>query len=299
MRHTILLAATYLIAISACTKTNTQNIVDIQPPFDGYELLWNDEFNGDAIDTNNWNIEENNWGGGNSELQYYTPQNASIGIEPQSGKQCLLITAKNSPLNGRSATSARLNTQGKHEFRYGIIEASIKLPSTANGLWPAFWMLGFDNPEVGWPASGEIDIMEMGATKGIQNGIQNRLFNGACHWGRDWNNGNAPSYAADSIAPYSLQGEFHTYTMLWTPDSICMYLDHKTERPYFALNISDCSNDFAPGVYFNKPFYILVNMAVGGNYTGIWDIDKITALSSGKATMYVDYVRVFTKSNNK
>src|SRR5690606_33820583 len=92
-------------------------------------------------------------------------------------------TAKKETFGGKPATSGRINSVGKKYFKHGKVEASIKLPKTANGLWPAFWMMGNDYPTVGWPACGEIDILEMGHSKGITNKTQDRFFNGALHWG--------------------------------------------------------------------------------------------------------------------
>src|SRR5690606_25875298 len=104
--------------------------------------------------------------------------------------------------SGRSVTSGRINSQKKQFFKYGKIEASIKLPKTANGLWPAFWMMGNDYATVGWPACGEIDILEMGHSTGITKGTQDRYFNGALHWGIWSPTGANPSYAKDFTSSY-------------------------------------------------------------------------------------------------
>ena len=125
-----------------------------------YKLVWSDEFNNNALDEKAWNIEENGDGGGNNELQYYRRQNISFETDSASGAGCLVLTAKKESYNGKAFTSGRLNTAGKACFKHGKIVSRIKLPSTANGLWPAFWMLGNDFGSVGWPRCGEIDIVE-------------------------------------------------------------------------------------------------------------------------------------------
>ncbi|MDR1974180.1 MAG: glycoside hydrolase family 16 protein [Bacteroidales bacterium] len=263
------------------------------PEYAGYTLVWVDNFNTAKLDTSNWNIEEN--GGNSNELQFYREENVSLGIEPQSGKQCLILTAKKETYQGKTATSGRVNSLGKKIFEYGRIEASIKLPQTANGLWPAFWMMGNDYPAVGWPHCGEIDIFEMGSYGGIRNSIQDRYFNGACHWGL-WDNGANPSYAKAITNSYSMQDTFHLYTLIWDDNYIRMYLDidkYPDAKPYYEMDISDKSSDYSPGNYFHKEFFIIFNIAVGGNFPKILDIAGITALSSGEAKMYVDFVRIY------
>ena len=126
-----------------------------------YKLVWQDLFDSEELDESVWNIEVNGNGGGNNELQYYSGNNVSIGAEPETGKHCLILTAKKESYQGKSATSGRINSKGKKYFKYGRIEASIKLPKTANGLWPAFWMMGNDYDQVGWPKCGEIEDSRM------------------------------------------------------------------------------------------------------------------------------------------
>ena len=263
----------------------------------GYAVVWEDLFNNDKLDMTKWEIEENGDGGGNSELQYYRKENISLGKEPSTGRGCLIITARKENYLGKNVTSGRLKTSGKYEFTYGKVEASIKLPKTANGLWPAFWLLGADYRQNSWPACGEIDILEMGNVKGIQTNTQDRYFNGACHWGY-YQNGGYPNYAVASNAPYSLQDDFHLFTLIWTPEKVSMYLDldkYPEVKPYYEMNINDTSSQSSPGHYFNKDFFIIFNLAVGGNFPQIGDINRITALADGDAKMYVDYVKVYKK----
>ena len=253
---------------------------------EGYKLFWSDEFDGPSLNTDNWTCETGGHGWGNAELQYYTDRPENVDV--RDGK--LVITARKENYQGSKATSARLITLGKVYFKYGYVTASIKLPKTANGLWPAFWMMGNDFKSKGWPNCGETDILEMGHSNGFNN-RQETFLNGACHWG-------APGhqyYARDINNKYSVQdGQFHTFTCIWTEDKISMYIDLETypdAKPYFEMAIKDFGDN-----EFRKENFILLNLAVGGNFPGIWDINQITALSDGPAEMEIDYVRVFQKN---
>jgi beta-glucanase (GH16 family) len=191
-------------------------------------------------------------------------------------------------------TSGRVNTRSKFSFQYGRIEASIKLPKTADGLWPAFWMLGGDLETVGWPACGEIDILEMGSGAGIAANSQERYFNGAAHWG-SLENGGHPNYTVFTASEYSLQDGFHLYTLVWDAASVKMYLDidkYPGAQPYFQMDIQNA----AVRAYFQKPFFIVFNLAAGGVYTGIYESRGITALNAAnnyEARMYIDFVKVY------
>ncbi len=266
----------------------------------GYKLVWADYFNGETLDESVWNIEINGNGNGNAELQYYSRDNVSLGTEPESGRHCLILTARKESFAGRSFTSGRINSKNKKAFRHGKVEAYIKLPETANGLWPAFWMMGNDYDQVGWPRCGEIDIMEMGNADGIRKGTQDRYFNGACHWGFYNENSQYPNYAKASTWNYSLQdGKFHLFTMIWDETDIRMYCDYDIypdAAPYYEMGISDTNGDWATGNYFHKDCFILFNLAVGGYFTGILDPSKITAFGNeNELSMYVDYVKVYQK----
>lgn len=267
---------------------------------DGYRLVWADYFNEGTLDRDNWNIEVNGDGGGNDELQYYTDrtENVSVGIEPATGKGCLIITARREDYQGRTCTSGRLTTQDKVYFTHGKVEASIKFPHTADGLWPAFWMMGNSYSEVGWPRCSETDIVEMGHVTGIQNGTQDRYFNGAYHWGFYNDQGQYPNTANHYTAGYSLQDDFHLFTVYWDESSIRMYLDqdrYPDAQPYSQLDITDASGEWSTGNYFHQPNFILLNMAVGGRFPNIFNIDQVTALASGQASMYVDFVKVYQR----
>ena len=231
-------------------------------------------------------------------MQYYKRGNIEVGKEPVSGENCLIITAKKEKYYSKKFTSGRLTTQNKLSFKYGKIEARIKPPRTANGLWPAFWLLGNDYPKALWPKCGEIDIMEMGNHVGIVESSQDRYFNGACHWGEQFNHGKYPNYAKASTGPYSLQDSFHLYTLIWDENAIKMYLDldkFPDNPPYFEMPIQGKKLPNEVANYFQKPYFIVFNLAVGGNFTGIIDKKQITALKDGEAKMYVDYVKLYQK----
>ena len=299
-----------------------------------WEMVWSDEFDGETLNTAYWNVENNARGGGNAELQYYAPKNVTIEKHPVSGESCLVLNAIREDYGNRACTSARLNTQDKVTVEYGKVEARIAFPHTADGLWPAFWMLGNNlahdlgnNDDVDtradhlaeqglvvWPKCGEIDICEMGHVNGIKAGTQDRYFNGACHWGESFNNGAYPNYGQFCTADYPVQGDFHLFTLIWSEDSIAMYLDqdrYPETEPYFQLSLRGKEVN-QPGHYFNHPFYLVLNLSVGGffpdmpaaeKYPELITADdesfkKVTALPADgtPVKMYVDYIRVFKKN---
>lgn len=230
-----------------------------------YSLVWSDEFNGTSINTNNWTFEigtgSNGWG--NNELQYYTnrPENARI----ENGN--LVIEARQESYGGRNYTSARLKTQGKQTFKYGKIEARIKMPK-GQGIWPAFWTLGSDITTVGWPRSGEIDIMEH-----VNN--ENNTY-GYIHW---FNNGNVSYGGASHTIDVT---DYHVYSIEWTPSSIKWFVDGIQFRE---ANIANNINGTGA---FHKEHFLLLNMAIGGNWPG-----SPNSSTAFPAKMYVDYVRVY------
>ncbi|MDD3079814.1 MAG: family 16 glycosylhydrolase [Paludibacter sp.] len=271
----------------------------------GYKIVWEDNFNDSTLDeTNRWTVEVNGDGGGNSELQYYTRQNIRVGVEPQSGLGCLIITAKKQNYLGKTCTSGRLTSQNKMSFKHGKVEARIKFPKTANGLWPAFWMLGTDIATYSWPKCGEIDIVEMGNSSAFNNSMQERYFSGWCHWGESWNNGAYPNWGQARNAAYSLQDDFHLFTLIWDDEYVKMYLDldkYPNNSPYMQMAINGVDVEGEAAHYFHKQFFVILNLAIGGNFTQIWEIGKVTALNSNNnytANMYVDFVRVYQKGDD-
>lgn len=261
---------------------------------DDYELVWQEHFNGDVLNEAVWNYEVNGDGGGNNELQYYYKDAVTV----KDGQ--MRIAARRMDYNGKKFTSGRITTAGKVEFTHGKIEIRSWMPETKDGLWPAMWALGADFGEVGWPRCGEIDFVEMGNSNGIKNGTQDRYFNGACHWGF-YKNGGYPNYANAVTAPYSMQDDFHLYTIVWDAEHIAMYydLDKDPDRePYYQMNLTDMEGDWAVGKYFHKPVFLIFNVAVGGNFVGIWNPDEITALPNvGDARrMRVDWIKIYQKN---
>ena len=296
--------ATLFLLLSFCFTINAALPQNGSGETDGYKLVWQDLFDGNQLNPLRWNIEVNGNGGGNAELQYYTDSEKNIRVgDDGEGNGCLILTARREDYKGKNFTSGRLNSMNFVTFTHGKIEASIKLPKTANGLWPAFWMMGNDYSQVGWPKCGETDILEMGNSEGIKNGVQDRFFNGACHWGAGWPNA---SYANSSTRSYSLQdGEFHLYTCIWDEKEIKMYVDldkMPVQTPYYKIDISqvDPSNEWVAGNYFHKDNFIIFDLAVGGNFTGIHSPEGITALNDDngqQASMYINYVKIYQKGS--
>lgn len=228
-----------------------------------WQLVWSDEFNGSVGPS--WVFETGNGtnGWGNNELQYYRRENASI------VNNALVITARREDFGGSRYTSARMKTQGLKTFRYGKIEARMKLPSFM-GAWPAFWMLGANLPSVGWPDSGEIDVMEH-----VNN--EDRTY-GTIHW-RD-HNGNYAQYGGNTAVTVA---DWHVYAVEWDANAIRWYVDGVK---YHEASIQNSVNGTDE---FHKDFFLLLNFAIGGNWPG-FTVDE-TRLP---ATMQVDYVRVYS-----
>lgn len=246
------------------------------------EMIWSDEFNsGTALDSAVWSYDLGATGWGNQELQEYT--NAAENVRVENGN--LVITAIEA-INGDSSssfTSARVRTEDKLTFKYATIEARIKMPDLAGGLWPAFWTLGNNFSQVGWPDCGELDIVEMGSSASITKGLVNRWVGSTAHWERD---GNHVQYGRSLVANSDLNNDFHTFKMEWTPSLVTTYLDG---QEIWAIDItsescSDCSE-------FHQPHFMILNMAIGGTYTGLLSSDQITATMP--AEMLVDYVRIY------
>ncbi len=232
------------------------------PVLPGWQLVWHDEFDSTGVDLTKWNFEVNGYGGGNNELEYYTanPQNAYI----DSGS--LVIQALKQDYMGKNYTSARMTTQYKGDWTYGRIEVRAMLPY-GQGLWPAIWMMPTDSYYGGWPLSGEIDIMEM-------LGQQANKIYGTLHFGQ-------PHQMRQGT--YTLPGgyfssAFHVFAVEWDSTSISWFVD---STKYYSTTI---------GEPFDKSFYLILNVAVGGNWPGAPDY---TTYFPQK--MLVDYVRVYRK----
>ena len=263
-----------------------------------YQLVWNEDFTEESLDRAVWNVEVTNNGGGNNELQYYGEQGVSLGIEPSTGKHCLILTATKEHYINRECTSGRVNTKNKMYYTFGRIDARIKFPRTANGLWPAFWQMGNNFDQVNWARCGETDLIEMGFQGAFSKGTQDRYFNGAMHVGPAgavWSEANYVTW------PYSLQDTFHIVTMIWTPTTIDMYMDkdsHPELEAYFHADLQPNDNaDYNRQVIFGKPNFVIANLAVGGNFPGIYNIDQISALNDGPRMMYIDWIRIYQRGD--
>jgi beta-glucanase (GH16 family) len=248
----------------------------------GWTLTWSDEFEGDngsPVDERKWTQETGGSGWGNNELEYYTPGSRNAHQEHGS----LIIEAKQEPYTGadgisRNYTSARLKTSGKFSQAYGRFEARIKLPR-GQGIWPAFWLLGNDIGTMAWPGCGEIDIME-------QIGREPSTVHGTIH---------GPGYSgAHAIgSPFSVKSgkffshHFHVFAVEWEPQEIRFYVDdhlYATRRP----------TELPAGArwVYDHPFFILLNLAVGGNWPGNPD-----ATTRFPQKMVIDYVHVYRRAN--
>lgn len=262
-----------LIAAALFASCSSDNNADFPNPEPENSVIFYDDFN--TFDNASWTKETHEAGWTNQELQSYSPSQVTVGKDGD--KSVLILTARRS--NGR-IVSGRVNSKGKKSFKYGKLEASIKLPATANGLWPAFWMMGDNNNE--WPACGEIDIIEMGDAAGMADGTTESRVNTAIHYGPTAADHQQQYFAADT--GINLQdGNYHTYTLIWDKDSIEILVDNKSFHTF----------DITENTYLHDNFFILFNLAVGGTFTGITDMESITALREGEeAKMYVDWVRI-------
>lgn len=247
-------------------------------PGDTLTLVWADEFNDAQLDPELWFFETGDGsqygipGWGNNELQYYDPDNASL------ANGLLLIEARSEMSNGFNYTSARIHTRDRFAFRYGRIEARIRLPG-GQGIWPAFWMLPQDDQYGGWAASGEIDIMEavnLGGTGGND-------VHGTIHYGGEWP---ANVFSGETyLVPADATAEFHTYAVEWDTSEIRWYVDDVL----YSMRNSWNSTGGAFPAPFDQHFYILLNVAVGGNFPGNPDGSTFFPVS-----MEVDWVRVYS-----
>lgn len=237
------------------------------PPPTGWTLAWADEFNGTSLDTSKWNIEVNGNGGGNNELQYYTARSENIRV---TGGE-LVIEARREAYLGKQYTSGRITTQNKASWQYGRMEARMKIP-TGKGTWPAFWMLGNSISTVGWPASGEIDIMEHVNSEAVTHGT--------IHWSNQNNayaNYGGPSGSLDF-------SQYHVYAVEWDASAIRWYVDG---NKFHEVNIAGGINGTSE---FHAPYFLLFNLAVGGNWPGSPDASTVFP-----NRMQVDWVRVYRR----
>lgn len=275
--HSILINSILLIIISFAfwrCQDDDNAIVDRN-----YQLVWEDNFNGpagQAPDAAKWTydigIGPGNDGWGNQELQYYTDRPENVALD---GAGNLAITARSESYAARAFTSARINTKGIFDQAYGRFEARIKMP-WGPGIWPAFWLLGADIDQVSWPQCGEIDIMEY-------RGQEPNLVHGSLH---------GPGYSGGAAITKSFgftnnrfDVDFHVFAVEWGEDYIDYYVDDALYQRIKPENV--------PGEWvYDHPFFIILNVAVGGNYVGF-----PTPQTPFPQTMLVDYVKVYKEAN--
>jgi beta-glucanase (GH16 family) len=275
--HSILLNSLLLIAVSFVFWTCQDDGNDIVDR--NYQLVWEDNFAGPAgtsPDASKWTydigIGPGNDGWGNQELQYYTDRPENVALD---GAGNLAITARSESYGGRGFTSARLNTKGLFTQTYGRFEARIKMP-WGPGIWPAFWMLGANIDEVSWPRCGEIDIMEY-------RGQEPNLIHGSLH-GPGYSGGAAITKGY-GFTNDRFDVDFHVFAVEWGEDYIDYYVD---DALYQRIRPEDLPGDWV----YNQPFFIILNVAVGGNYVGF-----PTPETPFPQTMLVDYVKVYKEMN--
>jgi beta-glucanase (GH16 family) len=249
-------------------------------------LVWEENFNTATLNPSWWTYEtgdgcaKGNCGWGNQELEYYTNRTENVRIE----NGHLTIEARREDMGGKPFTSGRIKTAGRVNFRYGSLEARIKVPKAANGLWPAFWLLGATGGT--WPHNGEIDVLEMGSAAAITANKANKLLNATLHWWTE-NPGGYTGHAAygrDTTTAVDLGDDFHLYKLEWSPTTITVYLDNS---PFYTINTTGGNGLDA----FQHPFYIVLNLAVGGSFTGILAANNITAPLPGQ--LQVDYIKLY------
>lgn len=270
-RLTVLMGVSLIIG--GCNTYNYQKLENRN-----WQLVWSDNFEGPAgtlPDTTKWAFDigtgDNGWG--NQELEYYTKRPENISLD---GDGHLVITAKSENYSGSAFTSARINTKDFFEQKYGRVEARIKTPY-GPGLWPAFWMLGSNVDEVGWPQTGEIDIMEL-------RGQKPNIINGTIH-GPGYSGGNAitKSYG---LPNNRFDTDYHIFAVEWFHDRIDFFVDDFLYQRITKTNVEAKGQQWV----FDQPFFILLNVAVGGNYVGFPTND-----TPFPQKMFVDYVKVYSE----
>ncbi|SDD31870.1 hypothetical protein SAMN05428966_1048 [Massilia sp. PDC64] len=268
------------------------------------QLLWSEEFNGPSLDASRWTATDGNGcqinlcGYGNQELEYYSPNNVSIADVPfEPGTRALAIRAQNQTVGSNVFTSGKIDTKGKVQVQYGMIEVRMSTPNIATGLWPAAWMLG-TSPQT-WPRNGEIDIMEMGHKASVRAAAgspsaNNFVGSNVITWQQaacvPGNESCAASTAWQTknwyVPTTSLANRFVTYRLYWTESEMRFTtVDNGVEHNMYDAPLPVNSTAL------QAPFYLLLNLAVGGNFTDAATPGQVTAPLPG--TMYVDYVRVY------
>ncbi|MGB1670508.1 MAG: family 16 glycosylhydrolase [Flavobacteriales bacterium] len=235
--------------------------------YPGKTLVWSDEFDGESIDLSHWTYDLGASGWGNQELQNYTSDSENSYVNDGN----LFIVARE---NGIHYTSARMKSIGLQEFQFGRIDVRAILPK-GQGIWPAIWMLGANYPTVGWPACGEIDIMEL-------IGSSPNTVHGTIHYGADWTQHNYTGSGTSIPWTETFSDEFHVFSIDWDENGITWLLD---DQPFYTVDNNVTGSQPYP---FDNPFFFILNIAVGGQWPGYPD-----DTTEFPQFMAVDYVRVF------
>ncbi len=247
----------------------------------GYTLKWEEQFNGTSLNRDDWNVELHEPGWVNNELQEYVDSEKNIYVKDGN---LVLKPVKTVGSDGKvSYTSGRINTQNKHNFKYGLFEARLKVPA-GQGYLPAFWMMPANENLYGqWPRCGEIDIMEV-------LGNETKTSYGTIHYG----NPHSESQGKHTLEKGNFSDEYHTFSVEWEPVKINWYVDGRlmhTENDWYSA--TEGQGEITYPAPFDQPFYIILNLAVGGNWPG--NPDETTDFD--KAAFMVDYVKVFQKDS--
>ena len=279
-RYSLGLGLACTLGLLGCTETKTKNVPAPTPPLPpttavneearDYSLYteqtWADEFDSGALDQTKWTYELGGGGWGNNELQAYT--NSTDNVYQSGGN--LVIQARRQQSGNNAYTSGRLITKGKQSFQYGRLDVRAKVPK-GKGVWPAIWMLGSDIDQNNWPVCGEIDIMELRGSRPTE-------LLSTMHFGNGFNDHRYKGTTKTVANP--LSDDFHTYSVVRSKDLLRFYVDG---AQYYTFTPSDASP-----FPFNNPFFVILNVAIGGNFDG--DPDASTVLPQ---QMQVDYVRFY------
>lgn len=243
----------YYPIISGGNSTVRPTASPIEETHKGYTLKWEEQFNGNSLNTNDWNVELHEPGWVNSELQEYVDSEKNIYVKDGN---LVLKPVKTIDSNGKPYyTSGRVNTQNKHNFKYGLFEARVKVPA-GQGFLPAFWMMPADENLYGqWPRCGEIDIMEV-------LGNDTKTSYGTIHYGNPHNE----SQGKHILQKGSFSDEYHVFSAEWEPGKINWYVDGilvHTEDDWYSA--TENQGEITYPAPFDQPFYIILNLAVGGN----------------------------------
>jgi beta-glucanase (GH16 family) len=241
--------------------------------YEGYDLIWNDEFGGNTVNSDYWTFEigdgcPNLCGWGNNEKQYYRAENADV------ADGLLTIEAREESYSGSAYTSARMITKGKFDFQYGRVDIRALLPK-GQGIWPALWMLGSNITSVGWPACGELDIMEMIGGDGRDNRVH-----GTLHWYAD---GHASAGGSYQLHEGIFADEYHVFSIIWDENSVSWFVN---DNKFHEIDITPSHM-----TEFHNKYFFIFNVAVGGNWPG--SPDETTVFPQH---MKVDYIRVFQEN---